>query len=260
MGNSSYNSQGSQNPRSTTAESASPQPCIPTADILEKIEFKAYLQPPISARESPEAIPVTSNGLDLFRLRVPWTARRSNQSILKEIKPEHSMERMMLKPKLRNFGHLMRRANSLEKNPDAGKDWRQEEKGTTEDEMVGWHHRLNGHEFEQAPGVGDGQGSLACCSPWGRKESDTTERLNNKGIQLFQTRNRASPKKREQEVRAASIWVEFSNLTPSQNLRGGGVEATWKREGHGKGPNTSFEPQPEYFSTREKHKCNNSDF
>ena len=63
------------------------------------------------------------------------------------------------------------------KDPDAGKDWRQE-KGTTEDEMVGWHHRLNGHEFEQTPGVGDGQGSLACCSPWGRKESDTTEQLN----------------------------------------------------------------------------------
>ena len=56
------------------------------------------------------------------------------------------------------------------KDPDAGKDWWREEKGTTEDEMAGWHHRLNGHEFEQAPGVGDGQGSLACCSPWGHKE------------------------------------------------------------------------------------------
>ena len=55
------------------------------------------------------------------------------------------------------------------KDPDAGKDWRQEEKGMTEDEMVGWHHGLNGHEFEQAPGAGDGQGSLVCCSPWGRK-------------------------------------------------------------------------------------------
>ena len=64
------------------------------------------------------------------------------------------------------------------KDPDAGKDWGQEEKGTTEDEMVGWHHRLNGHEFEQAPGVGDGQGGLVCCSPWGHKESDTTEQLN----------------------------------------------------------------------------------
>ena len=59
-----------------------------------------------------------------------------------------------------------------------GKDWRQEEKGTTEDEMVGWHHWLDGYEFEQALGVGDGQGSLAWCSPWGHKELDTTEQLN----------------------------------------------------------------------------------
>jgi len=64
------------------------------------------------------------------------------------------------------------------KDLDAGKDWRQEEKGTTEDEMTRWHHWLNGHEFEQALGVGDEQGSLACCSPWGCKESDMTERLN----------------------------------------------------------------------------------
>ena len=63
------------------------------------------------------------------------------------------------------------------KDPDAEKDWRQEEKRTTEDEMVGWHHRPDGHESEQAPGDGEGQGSLACCSPWGRKESDTTEQL-----------------------------------------------------------------------------------
>ena len=64
------------------------------------------------------------------------------------------------------------------KDPDAGKEWSLEKKGTTEDEMVGWHHQLNGHEFEQAPGVGDGQGGLAYCSPWGHKESDTTEWLN----------------------------------------------------------------------------------
>ena len=64
------------------------------------------------------------------------------------------------------------------KDPDAGKGWRWEEKGTTEDEMVGWHHWLNGHEFEQSLGVGDGQGSLACCNPWDSKESDMTERLN----------------------------------------------------------------------------------
>ena len=64
------------------------------------------------------------------------------------------------------------------KDLPAGKYWRREEKGMTEDVIVGWHHWLSGHEFEQAPGVGDGQGSLVCCSPWGRKESDTTERLN----------------------------------------------------------------------------------
>ena len=73
----------------------------------------------------------------------------------------------------------MQRADSLNKNPNAGKDCRQEEKGTTEDEMVGWHYRLNEHEFEQTPGDSEGWGSLACCSPWGHKEPDTTERLNN---------------------------------------------------------------------------------
>ena len=64
------------------------------------------------------------------------------------------------------------------KDSDAGRDWGQEEKGTTEDEMAGWHHWLNGHEFEWTPGVGDGQGALACCDSWGWKESDTTEWLN----------------------------------------------------------------------------------
>ena len=110
-------------------------------------------------------------------LRVPWTARRSNQSILKEISPGISLEGMMLKLKLQFFGHLMGRVDSLEKN-DAGRDWGQEEKGTPEDEMAGWHHWLDGRESGWTPGVGDGQGSLACCDSWGHKESDTTERLN----------------------------------------------------------------------------------
>ena len=109
-------------------------------------------------------------------LRVPWPSRRSNQSVLKEISPEYSLEALMLKLRRQYFGHLMQ-TDSLEKT-DAGKDWRQKEKGTTEDQIVGWHHQLDGHEFEQASGVGDGQGSLACCSPWGRKELDTTEWLN----------------------------------------------------------------------------------
>ena len=101
-------------------------------------------------------------------LRVPWTTRRSNQSNLKEISPEYSLEGLMLKLKLQYFAKCW----LLVKDPDAGKDWRQEEKGMTEDEMFGWHHRLDGHGFERAPGVGEGQGSLVCCSPWGCKESD----------------------------------------------------------------------------------------
>ena len=80
-------------------------------------------------------------------LRVPWTARRSNQSILKEFSPGCSLEGMMLKLKLQNFGHLMRRVDSLE-NSDALRDWGQEEKGTTEDEMAGWNHQLDGRDFE----------------------------------------------------------------------------------------------------------------
>ena len=94
-------------------------------------------------------------------LRVLWTARRSNQSILKEINPDYSLERLMLKLKLQYFGHLMRRADSLEKA-----DWGQKEKGLIENETVGWHHWLNGHEFEQPLEDSEGQGSLACCSPW----------------------------------------------------------------------------------------------
>ena len=97
-------------------------------------------------------------------------------TILKEINPECSLEGLTLKLKLQYFGHLMRRANTLEKTwcwkrLSAGGE------GATKDEMVGWHHQLNGHEFEQALGDSEGQGSLVCCSPWGRKESDTTEQL-----------------------------------------------------------------------------------
>ena len=81
-------------------------------------------------------------------LRVPWTARKSNQSILKEISPAYSLEGLMLKLKLQYFGHLNAKNWLIWKDLDVGKDWRQEEKGMTEDEMVGWHHRLDGHEFE----------------------------------------------------------------------------------------------------------------
>ena len=105
------------------------------------------------------------------------SARRSNQSILKEISPEYSLEGSMLKLQL--LWPPDAKSQFIWKNPDAGKDWRQEEKGTGEDEMVGWHHWLNGHEFEQPPGDGEGQGNLACWSLWGRKLSDTTWQLNN---------------------------------------------------------------------------------
>ena len=97
-------------------------------------------------------------------MRVPWTARRSNQSILNEINPEYSLEALMLKLKLQHFGHLMWRTDSLEKT-DAGKDQKNLMLGKTEDEIVGRHHRLSGHEFEQTGGDGEGQRNLACSSP-----------------------------------------------------------------------------------------------
>ena len=111
-------------------------------------------------------------------LRVPWTASRSNQSILKEISPEYLLEGLMLKLKLPILWPPNAKNWLLGKDPDAGKDRRQEEKGITEDEMVEWHHWLYRHGFEQTPGADDGQGSLVCCSPWGRKELDTTQWMN----------------------------------------------------------------------------------
>ena len=111
-------------------------------------------------------------------LRVPWTARRSNQSILQEISPEYSLEGLMLKPKLQYFGHLMWRTDSLEKTLMLGKFECRRRRGWQRMRWVGWHHRLDGHEFEQASGVGDGQGGLACYDSRGCKESDTTEQLN----------------------------------------------------------------------------------
>ena len=115
-------------------------------------------------------------------LRVSQTAKRSNQSIPKEISPEYSLEGLKLK--LQYFDHLMQRTYWLE-NPDAGKDWRKEEKGITVVRVVGWHHRLNGHEFEETLGDGEGQGILTCSSSWGRKELNTTEWLNNNKKQFY---------------------------------------------------------------------------
>ena len=111
-------------------------------------------------------------------LRVPWTARRSNQSILKEISPGIALEGMMLKLKLQYFGHLMWRVDSLEKTLMLGGIGGRRRRGRQEDEMAGWHHWLDGRESEWTPGVGDGQAGLVCCDSWGGKESDTTEWLN----------------------------------------------------------------------------------
>ena len=111
-------------------------------------------------------------------LRVPWTARRSSQPILKEISPGCSLEGLMLKLKTPVLWPPHGKSWLTGKDSDPGKDWGQEEKGMTEDEMAGWHHRLNGREFEWTPGVGDGQGGLVWCNSWSCKELDMTDRLN----------------------------------------------------------------------------------
>ena len=107
-------------------------------------------------------------------MRVPWTARRSNQSILKEVIPEYFLEGLILKLKLQYFSHLMGRASLLEKTLILRRVG-EEENGATKDKMIGWHHRLNGYEFEQTPGDSEGQGSLGCFSSGGLKELGTTE-------------------------------------------------------------------------------------
>ena len=116
--------------------------------------------------------------LEKTPLRVLWTARRSNQSILKEIRPGCSLEGLMLMLKLQYLWPPDAKSLLIWKDPDAGKDWGQEEKVTTEDEMVGWHHQLDGHGFGWTLEVGDRQGGLVCCISWGCKESDTTDLLN----------------------------------------------------------------------------------
>ena len=139
-------------------------------------------------------------------LRVPWTARRSSQSILKEISPECSLEGLMLKLKLQSFGHLMWRADSFEKTLMLGKiegRWRRGQ------QRMRWLDGItHGHEFGWTPGVGDGQGGLVWCSPWGRKESDMTERLN------WNWRGCVTKEHCFYE-RGASTWVQRKNIFKS---------------------------------------------
>ena len=114
-------------------------------------------------------------------LKVPWTARRSNQSILKEISPEYHWKDWCWSWSSKSLAMWCEELIHW-KRPRCWERLRQDEKGMTEDEMVGWHHWLNGHGFEQNSGDGEGQGSLACCNPWGYKESNTTQWLNNSGL------------------------------------------------------------------------------
>ena len=157
-----------------------------TAELHTALHMRHQLSRPAAGTHElhPEAAGLAAASR-LCRLRQPWKERMHANAAthhfvlcpLQEISPGCSLEGMMLKLKLQYFGHLTWRVDSLEKT-DTGKDWGQEEKGTTEDEMAVWHHRLHGHEFGWTPGVGDGQGGLPCCNSWGRKELDTTEWLN----------------------------------------------------------------------------------
>ena len=141
-----------------------------------------------------------------------WIPLAWPQMVLEKIleSPLHSKEIKPVNPKGNQSWIFIRRTDAeteapilwpldgkswlIRKNPNAGNDWRQEEKGMTEDKMVGWHHWLNGHEFEQAPGDGDEQGNLACCSPWGCKESDTIEQMKNNKVVFSSKKNTSACK------------------------------------------------------------------
>ena len=137
-------------------------------------------------------------------LRVLWPARRSNQSILKEISPGCWLEGLMLTLKLQYFGHLMRRTDSFEKTLMLGKIEGGRRRGR-QDEMIGWHHQLNGHEFEWTLGVGDGQGGLACFSPWCRRVGhDPVTELN------WAEEVQRSPRDRRKQTASGRHFFSFS--------------------------------------------------
>ena len=150
-------------------------------------------------------------------LRVPWTVR-SNQSILKD-QPWKFIGRTNAEAKVPILWPPDEKSWLIGKNPDVGKDWGQEKKGPTEDEMVGCHHWLNGHEFEQTPGYSEGQGSLACCSPWGCKETDWTRdwttRVTLSRVEggrkfyLYHTTGHHTPKKKKKKKKKKSLARDF---------------------------------------------------
>ena len=155
---------------------SSARSCFPGTDKEQRVLEKRHTKEENNILDPLKlSVPWQENSLES-----PWFARRSKQSILKHISLKYSLEGLVLKPKLQSFGHLMWIANLLEKTLMLGKiEGRRRRRWLTEDEMFGWHHWLSRHELEQALGYGEGHGSLACYSPWGRKELDKTERLNN---------------------------------------------------------------------------------
>ena len=154
-----------------------------------------------------------------------WTVRRSNQSSLKEINPEYSLEGLNAETEAPILWPPDAKNWVIGKDPDAGKDWRQEEKGRADDKMVGWHHQLNAHAFEQTPGDTEEQGSLVCFSPWGLKELDTTEQLNSKLLQTKQLylhtillRQEPIPLKFPQNTVSFTLWYLSPSLLTSPDL------------------------------------------
>ena len=140
-------------------------------------------------------------------LRVPWTARRSNQSILKEINPEYSLEGLVLMLTFQYFSHLMRRANSFENTLMLGKTEGKRRKGCQRMRWLDSITKLNGHEFKQTLGENGGQRSLVCCSPWGRKELNITERLNNNKVSIKYTWGRVTVRWKVTLLNERSHWL-----------------------------------------------------
>ena len=144
-------------------------------------------------------------------LRVPWTAKRSNQSISEGDQPWDFFGRNDAKAETPILWPPHAKSWLFGKDSDAGRDWGQEEKGTTENEMAGWHHWLDGRESEWTPGVGDGQGGLACCDSCGHKESDTTEQLNWTELKVA-SRSKNNSKTKVKPVHRIGLYLQIWHL------------------------------------------------
>ena len=153
-------------------------------------------------------------------LESPLDSKEINQSVLKEINPEYSVEGLMRKLKLQYFGHLMWRAESRERLW-CRKNWGQEEEEMTEDETVGWHHQHSGHEFEQAPGVGDRQGSRTCCSQWVAKSQTQLREWTNKQSSACEKQNSWTPTCKNKKKLIQTDLLLFTNIqwTTDLNIR-----------------------------------------